>query len=111
MYHLKIYWILKLIRNPNNRRIFVNFPNCSDNGIAMDKIEFRIAFGKRVEKFRKKLGLSYRELAQKCDVDHSNISKIEKGEVDLRISTIQELAKGLEVHPQELFDFKIDEKS
>lgn len=50
-------------------------------------------------------------LAQKCDVDHSNISKIEKGEVDLRISTIQELAKGLEVHPQELFDFKIDEKS
>lgn len=73
----------------------------------MDKIEFRIAFGKRVE-FRKKMGLSNRELAQKCDVDHSNISKIEKGEVDLRVSTIQELAKGLEVHPQELFDFKID---
>ncbi len=74
----------------------------------MDKIEFRIAFGKRVEKFRKKLGLSYRQLAQKCDVDHSNISKIEKGEVDVRISTIQELAKGLEVHPKELFDFKMD---
>ncbi|WP_309947279.1 hypothetical protein [Chryseobacterium rhizosphaerae] len=34
---------------------------------------------------------------------------MEKGEVDLRMSTIQELAKGLEVHPQELFDFKIDE--
>lgn len=74
----------------------------------MDKIEFRIAFGKRVEEFRKKLGLSYRQLAQKCDVDHSNISKIEKGEVDVRISTIQELAKGLEVHPQQLFDFKMD---
>ncbi|WP_228400864.1 helix-turn-helix domain-containing protein [Chryseobacterium taichungense] len=74
----------------------------------MDKIEFRVAFGKRVENFRKKLGLSYRQLAQKCDIDHSNISKIEKGEVDLRISTIQELAKGLEVHPQELFDFKMD---
>jgi HTH-type transcriptional repressor of puuD len=52
--------------------------------------------------------LSYRKLAQKCDIDHSNISKIEKGEVDLRISTIQELAKGLKVHPQELFDFKIE---
>ena len=74
----------------------------------MDRIEFRIAFGKRVENFRKKLGLSYRQLAQKCDIDHSNISKIEKGEVDVRISTIQELAKGLEVHPQELFDFKMD---
>ncbi|WP_294273611.1 helix-turn-helix transcriptional regulator [uncultured Chryseobacterium sp.] len=73
----------------------------------MDRIEFRIAFGKRVELFRKKLDLSYRGLAQKCDVDHSKISKIEKGEVDLRISTIQELAKGLDVHPQELFDFKL----
>lgn len=71
----------------------------------MDKLEFRIAFGKRVEEFRKKLNLSYRELAQKCDVDHSNISKIEKGEVDLRISTVQELAKGLDVHPKILFDF------
>ncbi|SEM17132.1 HTH-type transcriptional regulator, repressor for puuD [Chryseobacterium taichungense] len=77
----------------------------------MDKIEFRIAFGKKVEECRKKLGLSYRQLAQKCDVDHSNISKIEKGEVDVRISTIQELAKGLEVHPQELFDFEMDQKS
>lgn len=74
----------------------------------MDKIEFRIAFGKKVEEFRKKLGLSYRQLAQKCDVDHSNISKIEKGEIDVRISTIQELAKGLEVHPQELFDFEMN---
>ncbi len=77
----------------------------------MEKIEFRIAFGKRVEKFRKKLGLSYRELAQKCDVDHSNISKIEKGEVDLRISTIQELSKGLEIHPKDLFDFEIQIKN
>ncbi|AZA56202.1 helix-turn-helix domain-containing protein [Chryseobacterium shandongense] len=74
----------------------------------MDKIEFRKAFGKKVEEFRKKLGLSYRQLAQKCDVDHSNISKIEKGEIDVRISTIQELAKGLEVHPKELFDFNIE---
>jgi len=79
--------------------------------ISMDRIEFRIAFGKQVEKFRTKLGLSYRALAQKCDVDHSNISKIEKGEVDIRMSTIQELSKGLEVHPQELFSFKISEKT
>ena len=74
----------------------------------MDKIEFRRAFGKNVEKYRKETGLSYRELAQKCDVDHSNISKIEKGEVDLRLSTIQELARGLRISPKELFDFEFD---
>lgn len=74
----------------------------------MDTIEFRIALGKSVEKFRKSQGLSYRQLAQKCDVDHSNISKIEKGKVDLRISTLYELSKGLEIHPRELFGFEMD---
>jgi len=39
---------------------------------------------------------------------NSNISKIEKREVDLRISTIQELAKGLEVHSQELFNLTVN---
>lgn len=77
----------------------------------MDKIEFRRAFGKNVEKYRKETGLSYRELAQKCDVDHSNISKIEKGEVDLRLSTIQELARGLRISPKELFDFEFNFKN
>jgi HTH-type transcriptional repressor of puuD len=77
----------------------------------MEKIDFRKAFGKNVEKFRQKLDLSYRQLAQKCDVDHSNISKIEKGEVDVRISTIQQLAVGLEVHPKDLFDFYFDSTS
>lgn len=74
----------------------------------MDTIEFRIALGKSIEKFRKSQGLSYRQLAQKCDVDHSNISKIEKGKVDLRISTLYELSKGLEIHPRELFGFEMD---
>ncbi len=96
--------ILDWIKSENNWKLSKS-PRYIYN--EMDRIEFRIAFGKRIEKFRKKLGLSYRELAQKCDVDHSNISKIEKGEVDVRISTIQELAKGLEVHPQELFDFEV----
>mgnify|MGYP004527082613 CR=1 FL=1 len=52
------------------------------------------------------MGLSYWQLAQKCDVDH--ISKIKKGEVDVRILTIQGLAKGLEINPLELSDFKMD---
>ncbi len=73
--------------------------------MTMDKSEFRAAFSRRVELFRKRLNLSYRELAQKCDVNHSNISKIEKGETDIRISTVHEPAKGLDVPPRELFDF------
>lgn len=67
--------------------------------------EFQVLFGKQVEKFRTEKNLSYRQLAQRCEIDHSNISKIEKGEINVRLTTILELAKGLEKQPKELFDF------
>ena len=72
------------------------------------KQQFQTSFGKQLEKFRVLQGLSYRQLAQRCDLDHSVISKIEKGEVNIQIGTVMELAKGLKVHPKDLFDFKFD---
>ena len=68
-----------------------------------------IYFGKNLEKIRTEKGLSYRQLAQRCDVDFSEISKIEKGERNIQITTIVELAKGLNKSPKELFDFEIEE--
>tara|TARA_R110002051_G_scaffold149532_2_gene222040 strand:+ start:1224 stop:1469 length:246 start_codon:yes stop_codon:yes gene_type:complete len=66
---------------------------------------YHLKFGENVLKRRTELKLSYRQLAQKCDIDFSAISKIEKGQKSLEFQTIIELAKGLEIHPQELFDF------
>jgi HTH-type transcriptional repressor of puuD len=45
---------------------------------------------------------------KRCGIDHSNISKIEKGEINITLSSILELSKGLKVHPKELFKFNID---
>lgn len=72
------------------------------------KQEFQTSFGKQLEKVRLLQSLSYRQLAQRCDLDHSAISKIEKGEVNIQIGTVMELAKGLNIHPKELFSFKFD---
>ncbi|WP_294240815.1 helix-turn-helix transcriptional regulator [uncultured Chryseobacterium sp.] len=77
----------------------------------LDKMKFLEQFGNQIKLLRKKKGLSLRELAQLCDIDHSDISKIEKGQRNIQISTVLELSKGLEVHPQELFSFKLNEKS
>lgn len=74
----------------------------------MTKDEFKILFGKRLELLRTQQDLSYRAMAERCDVDSSDISKIEKGKVDIQLKTILELAKGLNKHPKELFDFEID---
>ena len=46
--------------------------------IEDNKRSYLIYFGKNLEKIRTEKGLSYRQLAQRCDVDFSEISKIEK---------------------------------
>lgn len=77
-------------------------------GNSTKKTDFQIKFGKQVEKFRIEQNLSYRQLAQRCDIDHSNISKIEKGEINIQLSTILQFCNGLNIQPRSLFDFNLD---
>ncbi len=71
----------------------------------MKQVEFLNAFGKRLEQLRKSKELSYRKMSQMCDIDYSDISKIEKGKVNISLLTILELSKALETEPRELFEF------
>lgn len=71
------------------------------------KLKFQNLLGTRIKQLRLERKLSLRQLSQKCDLDYSDIGKYEKGEVNIQLSTIYELAKGLEVHPKKLFDFNI----
>jgi transcriptional regulator with XRE-family HTH domain len=64
-------------------------------------------FGVNLKKLREDKNLSLRALAAKCDLDDSQISKIENAKWDIQLSTIFELAKGLGIEPKELLDFKI----
>ena len=67
--------------------------------------EYLIEFGKRLHELRKKKNLSYRKLAQNYDIDHADIRKYEKGEINMTIFTILEFAKGLEIPVKELMYF------
>lgn len=73
--------------------------------LELTKEEFQKKFGHQLMMLRMSKKLSLRGLASRCDVDHSDIGKIEKGQVNIKLSTINELAKGLELHPSELFSF------
>jgi transcriptional regulator with XRE-family HTH domain len=64
-------------------------------------------FGINLKNLREEKGLSLRELALKCELDSSKISRMENGKTNLQLSSIFELAKGLGVEPKELLDFKI----
>ena len=72
------------------------------------KIAFLTSFGKRIETLRNEKNLSLRQLSQNCDIDYSDISKIEKGLRNIQMSTVLELAKGLNITIKELFDFDIN---
>ena len=65
-------------------------------------------FGSHLKKVREKKGLSIRELASRCDVDYAKISKLENSKANLTLTTLIELAEGLEIHPKELLSITFD---
>ena len=67
----------------------------------------KVKFGENLRKIREGKKLSLLKLSYNCSLDESNISKIEHGKFDIRISTIFELASGLEVSAKKLLDFDI----
>ena len=67
--------------------------------------EILVKFGLHVEAIRLRKNLSLREVARHCDVDHANIKKIEKGQLNMTLLTVLELAKGLGVEAKELMEY------
>jgi transcriptional regulator with XRE-family HTH domain len=70
-----------------------------------DKETLKI-FGAHLRTLREGKGLSLRELSYACNVDFSKIGLMEKGEINLTLLTILDLAKGLDIHPSELLNWK-----
>jgi transcriptional regulator with XRE-family HTH domain len=62
-------------------------------------------FGKNLSGMRKERKLSQEELAFKCELEYSQISRIERGVINTSISNVYKIAKALEIHPRDLFDF------
>jgi transcriptional regulator with XRE-family HTH domain len=63
-------------------------------------------FGENLKKARENKGYSLRSLAAECKIDHSDIAKMEKGEINITLLTVLELATALGIHPKKLLDFE-----
>lgn len=66
---------------------------------------YKEAFGKKVEQFRAAKRYGVRELALIAGIEHHQLINIEKGRVDLRLSTLLKIAKALEIEPKALLEF------
>ncbi len=65
-------------------------------------------FGKNLKKLREAKVFTLIALSYECDIDYSDINKIEKGQKNVTLKTIVELAKGLDVSPKKLLDFEFE---
>ena len=64
------------------------------------------ALGDRIQKLRKKQGLSQLDLANEADVPLSQIGRIERGETNPTISTLYVIAVSLKIELKNLVDVK-----
>jgi len=67
----------------------------------MDKKNLHI-IGETVRSLRKSKGLSQEQLADAADTTHTEIGRLERGERNITISSLEKIAAALEV---EIFDF------
>ncbi len=79
----------------------------------MDKEEIKklnLAFGENLRKIRDFKKMSLLQLSYNCSIDESKISKIEHGRFNIKLSTLFELAKGLDVSPDKLLSFQFNQE-
>jgi len=70
------------------------------------KEKIKKKFAENLTSLRVNKGISIRELALRSNLEYSQIQRIEKGKVNLSLSTIIALADGLDIHPKKLLDFE-----
>ena len=63
------------------------------------KIPLSILVGKNIRKYRKKIGLSQEELAEKSGLHRTYIGGVERGERNITLDSLQNIADALEVAP------------
>ncbi|MGO8867643.1 MAG: helix-turn-helix domain-containing protein [Alphaproteobacteria bacterium] len=61
-----------------------------------------LQFGRRLRQLRREQGLSQESLAFRCDLDRSYIGGVERGERNISLLNICQIAKALNVEPREL---------
>ena len=70
--------------------------------MILKSANIHMTFGKNVRKARANQGLSQQALADKSGVHRTNISTIESGYDDARMSTVEKIAWGLQISVSEL---------
>lgn len=64
--------------------------------------ELSIAIGQLIRNKRSELKITQESLALQCGIDRSYVGRIERGEVNITVEKLYEIAEILKINPQEL---------
>ena len=67
-------------------------------------LEPQAVFGAKVRRLREDAGLTLEQLGERCDMQLAYVSRVERGQKDIQLSTIVRLACGLGVTPATLIE-------
>jgi len=63
-----------------------------------------VHIGERLKRQRARRALTQAELAERADVTTATVARIERDEIEPRMTTLRKLSQALEVDPAELVD-------
>ena len=66
----------------------------------------RLALGRRIRKLRRKAGLTQAKLAEKAELSPKHLGELERGRGNPSLSSLENLARALNVSLPELFDYQ-----
>jgi len=67
-----------------------------------DKKQLQLAIGKRIKSLREEKGVAQQDLAAQCNLEKSNLSRLEAGGTNPTIYTLKRIADNLGVNLEEL---------
>jgi transcriptional regulator with XRE-family HTH domain len=67
--------------------------------------DFLLKFGKNLKLHRVAKGFTQEKLALEIDVPLSQVARIELGEINTGVLSVNKIAIALKIHPKELFNF------
>jgi transcriptional regulator with XRE-family HTH domain len=66
----------------------------------------RVVLGKRIRKLRRKAGLTHAKLAEKAELSPKHLGEFERGRGNPSLSSIENLARALNMSLSEMFDYQ-----
>lgn len=72
--------------------------------LKKDETDFLIGLGKNIAQIRKEKSVKQTELAYMCDMEKSNLIRIEKGRTNPTTLTLRKLSKALKISVKTFFE-------